>query len=110
MCYLSGVEAPVLAEGDRVLDPGGAAPDEVDGYVLPVIVVAAIQAEGITSTLQPVPEMPGQLEEVATPDYFVVNRRILAKRRAVAVIGISCFIGVTIVLSSSIESDQGPAN
>lgn len=54
--------------------------------------------------------MPGQLEEVATPDNFVVNRRILAKRRAVAVIGISGLIGVTIVLSSSIESDQGPAN
>ena len=55
LSYLSGVEAPVLAEGYRVLDPGGATPDKVDGHVLPVIVVAAVQAEGITSTLQPVP-------------------------------------------------------
>ena len=55
LSYLSGVEAPVLAEGYRVLDPGGATPDKVDGHVLPVIVVAAIQAKGITSTLQPIP-------------------------------------------------------
>ena len=106
MCYLSGVEAPVLAEGDRVLDPGGAAPDEVDGDVLPVVIVTRVQAKGVTSALQPVPEMPGQLQEVATSDNFVVNGRVLAKWRAQAIIGVTGLIRVTIVLSSSVKSDQ----
>ena len=98
----------MLAEGDRVLDPGVSAPDEVDGHVLPVVVVAAIQAEGVTAALQAVPEVPGQLEEVATPDDFVVNGRILAKRRAVAVVGITGLIWVAIITSSSVKSDQWP--
>lgn len=98
----------MLAEGDRVLDPGVSAPDEVDGHVLPVVVVAAIQAEGVTASLQAVPEVPGQLEEVATPDYFVVDGRILAKRRAVTVVGISGLIWVAIITSPSIKSDQWP--
>ena len=106
MCYLSGVEAPVLTECDRVLDPGGAAPDEVDGDVLPVVVVTRVQPEGVTAALQAVPEMPGQLQEVATSDNFVVNRRVLAKWRAEAVIGVTGLIRVTIVLSSSVKSDQ----
>ena len=98
----------MLAEGDRVLDPGVSAPDEVDGHVLPVVVVAAIQAEGVTASLQAVPEVPGQLEEVATPDYFVVDGRILAKWRAVAVVGITGLIWVAIITSPSIKSDQWP--
>ena len=110
MCYLSGVEAPVLAEGDRVLDPGGAAPDEVDGDVLPVVIVTWVHSEGVTAALQPIPEVPGQLQEVATPDNFVVNGRILAKWRAEAIIGVTGLIWVTIVLSSSIKSDQRSGN
>ena len=98
----------MLAEGDRVLDPGVSAPDEVDGHVLPVVVVASIQAEGVTAALQAVPEVPGQLEEVATPDDFVVNGRILAKRRAVAVVGITGLIWVAIITSSSVKSYQWP--
>ena len=106
VCYLSGVKAPVLAECNRVLDPGGAAPDEVDGDVLPVVIVARIQAEGVTAALQSVPEMPGQLQEVATLDNFVVNRSVLAKWRAEAIIGVNSLIRVTIVLSSSVKSNQ----
>ena len=98
----------MLAEGDRVLDPGVSAPDEVDGHVLPVVVVASIQAEGVTAALQAIPEVPGQLEEVATPDDFVVDGRILAKCRAVTVVGITGLIWEAIITSPSVKSDQWP--
>ena len=98
----------MLAEGDRVLNPGVSAPDEVDGHVLPVVVVASIQAEGVTAALQAVPEVPGQLEEVATTDYFVVDGRILAEWRAVTVVGVTGLIWEAIIISSSVKSDQWP--
>ena len=85
-------------------------PHKVDGDVLPVVIVARVHSEGVTAALQPIPEVPGQLQEVATPDNFVVNGRILAKWRAEAVIGVDSLIWVTIVLSSSIKSDQRSGN
>ena len=47
-----------------------------------------IHSEGITASLEAVPEVPGQLEEVSTANYLVVYRRLGVKAAAQAVVGV----------------------
>ena len=53
-----------------------------------------IHSEGITASLEAVPEVPGQLEEVSTANYLVVYRRLGVKAAAQAVVGVVGFGGV----------------
>ena len=101
------VEATVLTEGHRVLDPLMIISDEVDGDMFPVIIVTRIHSQRITAQLSPVPEMPGQLEIVPAPHYLVIYRSIISELSAHSVILIGCFIRETVLLRSTIESDSG---
>ena len=61
----------MLIESDGVLLPGLVNKDEVDGDVLPVIVMSVVHSKGVTAFLEAVPEMPGQLQEIPTADYLL---------------------------------------
>ena len=86
-------------EGDGVLLPSLVVSDEVDGDVLPVVVVAVVHSEWVTASLVSVPEVSGQLEEVSTADYLVVDRRLGVKAATQAVVGVGGFGGVAELVS-----------
>ena len=69
-----GVVAAVLTEGDGVLLPSLVVSDEVDGDVLPVVVVSMVHSEGVTASLVSVPEVPGYLQKVSTSHHLKYNR------------------------------------
>ena len=94
-----GVVAAMLTEGDGVLLPSLVVSDEVDGDVLPVVIMAVVHSERVTASLESVPEVPGQLEEVSTADYLVVYRRLGVKAAAQAVVGVGGFGGVAELVS-----------
>ena len=57
-----------------------------------------IHTEGITASLEAVPEVPGQLEEVSTANYLVVDRGLGVEPGALAVVTVGGLVRVTIVL------------
>ena len=57
-----------------------------------------IHSEGITASLEAVPEVPGQLEEVSTANYLVVDRGRGVEPGALAVVTVGGLVRVTIVL------------
>ena len=57
-----------------------------------------IHSEGITASLEAVPEVPGQLEEVSTADYLVVDRGRGVEPGTLAVVAVGGLVRVTIVL------------
>ena len=108
----------MLIESNRVLLPGLVSKDEVDGDVFPVIVVSCkhisiflnlaklsdhsiltmIHSEGITASLEAVPEVPGQLEEVSTANYLVVDRSRGVEPGTLAVVTVGGLGWVAVVL------------
>ena len=94
-----GVVAAVLTEGDGVLLPSLVVSHEVDGDVLPVVIMAVVNSERVTASLVTVPEVPCQLEEVSTADYLVVYRRLGVKAATQAVVGVGGFGGVAELVS-----------
>ena len=57
-----------------------------------------IHSEGVTASLEAVPEVPGQLEEVSTANYLVVDRGLGVEPGALAVVAVGGLVRVTIVL------------
>ena len=94
-----GVVAAMLTEGDGVLLPSLVVSHEVDGDVLPVVIMAVVHSERVTASLVSVPEVPCQLEEVSTADYLVVYRRLGVKAATQAVVGVGGFGGVAELVS-----------
>ena len=93
-----GVMSPVLTERHRVLSPGLVVAHKVDRDVLPVVLVSTVHPEGVTASLEAVPEVPGQLEEVSTANYLVVDRGLGVEPGALAVVAVGGLVRVTIVL------------
>ena len=60
----------MLVKGYGVLLPSLVVSDEVDGDVLPVVVVAMVHSEWVTASLVSVPEVPGHLQEVSTSHHL----------------------------------------
>ena len=70
----------VLVEGDGVLQPGPGLLHEVDGDLLPVVIVAVVHAERVAALLVAVPHVPGQLHHIflgssANIEYFEDNQK-----------------------------------
>ena len=57
-----------------------------------------IHSEGITASLEAVPEVPGQLEEISTANYLVVDRGLGVEPGTLAVVAVGGLVRVTIVL------------
>ena len=57
-----------------------------------------IHSEGITASLEAVPEVPGQLEEISTANYLVVDRGLGVEPGTLAVVAVGGLVWVTIVL------------
>ena len=93
-----GVEARVLVECDGVLGPGRVVPDEVDGDVFPVVVMAVVHSQGVTASLAAVPEVPGQLEEVPTANHLVVDWSLWTEPCTPTVVGVGGLVRVTVLL------------
>ena len=80
--------------------------DEVDIDVFPIIIMTMVNTKWITSFLMSVPEMPGDLEELSTTNYFVINWGIRVEGFALAIVLICCFIWITIVICRTIKSSE----
>ena len=93
-----GVMPPVLTEGDRVLLPGLVVSHEVDGDVLPVVIVSTVHPQGVAASLEAVPEVPGQLEEVSTANYLVIDRSRGVEPGTLPIVTVGGLVWVTIVL------------
>ena len=93
-----GVVAPMLTEGDGVLDPGLVLSDKVNSDVLPVVIVSTVHPQGVTASLEAVPEVPGQLEEVSTANYLVVDRSRGVEPGTLAVVTVGGLGWVAVVL------------
>ena len=57
-----------------------------------------IHSEGITATLEAVPEVPGQLEEVSTANYLVIDRSRGVEPGTLPIVTVGGLVWVTIVL------------
>ena len=66
--------------------------------MLPVVLVSTVHPEGVTASLEAVPEVPGQLEEISTANYLVVDRGLGVEPGALAVVTVGGLVRVTIVL------------
>ena len=66
--------------------------------MLPVVLVSTVHPEGVTASLEAVPEVPGQLEEISTANYLVVDRGLGVEPGALAVVAVGGLVRVTIVL------------
>ena len=89
---------------DRVLLPWLSSLDKVDGDMLPVVIMAIIHSKWITSSLEPVPEMPGEFEEVSAADDLVVDWGIRIELFTYSIVVIGCFVRKTISLRFTIKS------
>ena len=96
----------MLTIRNRVLLPGVSVPDEVDGDVFPVVIMTVIHTKWITSSLESVPEMPGQLQEVPTADDLVVDGSIRIELLANSIVVVGSFVRETISCRISIKSYQ----
>ena len=66
--------------------------------MLPVVLVSTVHPEGVTASLEAVPEVPGQLEEISTANYLVVDRGLGVEPGTLAVVAVGGLVRVTIVL------------
>ena len=66
--------------------------------MLPVVLVSTVHPEGVTASLEAVPEVPGQLEEISTANYLVVDRSRGVEPGTLAVVAVGGLVRVTIVL------------
>ena len=100
-----GVVTSVLVIGHRVLTPTSslAVPDEVDGDVLPVIIMTMIHSEWITTLLMTIPHLPGQLQIVSTNNSLVVDWSINIETLTHSIVFIGGKSRITILISSSIK-------
>ena len=94
----------VLVECHRVLLPLVSDVDEVDVDMFPVVIMTMVNTKWITTPLMSVPEMPGDLEELSTTNYFVINWGIRVEWFALAIVLICCFIWITVVICRTIKS------
>ena len=93
-----GVVAAMLTEGDGVLLPGLVVSHKVDRDVLPVVLVSTVHPEGLTASLEAVPEVPGQLEEISTANYLVVDRSRRIEPGTLAVVTVGGLVWVAVGL------------
>ena len=75
----------------------------------PSTILTMIHSEGITASLEAVPEVPGQLEEVSTANYLVVDRGLGVEPGALAVVAVGGLVRVTIVLGWPIKPEEWSA-
>ena len=66
--------------------------------MLPVVLVSTVHPEGVTASLEAVPEVPGQLEEVSTANYLVVDRSRGVESCTLAVITVGGLVWVAVGL------------
>ena len=92
------VVPPVLIEGDGVLVPGLVLSDKVDRDVLPVVVVSTVHPQGVTASLEAVPEVPGQLEEISAADNLVVDRSRGVEPGTLPVVTVGGLVWVAVLL------------
>ena len=57
-----------------------------------------IHSEGITASLEAVPEVPGQLEEVSTANYLVVDRSRWVEPGTLPIVNVGGLVGVAVLL------------
>ena len=57
-----------------------------------------IHSEGVTASLEAVPEVPGQLEEISAGDYLVVDRSRGVEAGTLAVVTVGSLVRIAIVL------------
>ena len=57
-----------------------------------------IHSEGITASLEAVPEVPGQLEEISTANYLVVDRSGGVEPGTLAVVTVGGLVWVAVGL------------
>ena len=57
-----------------------------------------IHSEGVTASLEAVPEVPGQLEEISTADNLVVDRSRGVEPGTLAVVTVGGLVWVAVVL------------
>ena len=98
LLVLPGIMPAVLTEGDGVLYPGLIISDKVHRDVLPVVIVAAVHPQRVAASLEAVPEVPGQLEEVSTANYLVVDRSRRVEPGTQAVITVGGLVWVAVGL------------
>ena len=65
-----------------------------------------IHSEGITASLDAVPEVPGQLEEISAGDYLIVDRSRGVEASTLAIVTVGGLIWVTIVLGGTIKPEE----
>ena len=115
----------VLVEGDGVLQPGPGLQHEVDGDLLPVVIVAVVHAERVAALLVAVPHVPGQLqhiflgfsanifgflnlEKVPALRDVVIDGRLGVELLALAVVGVGGLVREAVVISRAVKAEQGP--
>ena len=57
-----------------------------------------IHSEGVTASLEAVPEVPGQLEEVSTANYLVVDRSRGVEAGTLSIVTVGGLVGVAVLL------------
>ena len=67
-----------------------------------------IHSEGVTASLEAVPEVPGQLEEISTADNLVVDRSRGVEPGTLAVVTVGGLIWVAVVLRCPVKPQVRP--
>ena len=71
--------------------------------------LTVINSEGVTAPLEAVPEVPGQLEEISTANYLVVDRSRGVELGTLAVVTVGGLVWVAVVLGCPVKPQVGPA-
>ena len=73
-----------------------------------VFILTMIHSEGITASLEAVPEVPGQLEEISTADNLVVDGSRGVELSTLAIVAVSGLCGVAVLLGGPVKPQEGP--
>ena len=96
----------MLTIRNRVLLPGVSVPDEVDDDMLPVVIMTVIHTKRITTSLESVPKVPGELKEVSAADDLVVDGGVRVEVFANTIVVVGGFVRETISFRVAIKSYQ----
>ena len=66
--------------------------------MLPVVIVSAVHPQGVAASLEAVPEVPGQLEEVSTANYLVVDRSRGVEPGTLPIVTVGGLVWVAVLL------------
>ena len=67
-----------------------------------------IHSEGVTASLEAVPEVPGKFEEISTADYLVVDGRRGVEPGTLPVVTVGGLVRVAVLLGGPVKPQVGP--